>query len=138
MIRLPWALVRRSSRSCTQAVPKSPSPDRNLQWHVLLLARKRGCVQAEAAEVAHAKAELRRLLSANEVNKQLKEKARLEDQALDRKYAREYAEKLDKEEQAPPRTSKIPPPPPPRAPSLLPHPHTGQVMRAPDGRCPRC
>ena len=46
--------------------------------------------------------ELRALLAANEVNKQLKENARLEDQALDRKYARQYAEKLDKEEQAPP------------------------------------
>ena len=44
-------------------------------------------------------AELRRLLAANEVNKAIKEKQRQEEQALDRKYAREYAAKLDKDEQ---------------------------------------
>lgn len=38
------------------------------------------------------------MLLANEAHKELKTKQRLEDQALDRKYAREYAEKLDKEE----------------------------------------
>lgn len=56
-------------------------------------------LQAEAEEAAKAQLELRTLLMANEVNKGIKEKQRLEDQALDRKYARQYAEKLDKDEE---------------------------------------
>lgn len=44
------------------------------------------------------------LLSANEVNKAIKEQHRLEEQALDRKYARQYAEKLDNEEKVIPET----------------------------------
>ena len=56
-------------------------------------------LQAEAEETLKAQQELRKLLVANEANKELKEKQRLEDQALDRKYAREYAAKLDHEEQ---------------------------------------
>lgn len=56
-------------------------------------------MQAEAQEAAGAQEELHRMLLANQANKELKQKQRLEEQALDRKYAREYAEKLDKDEQ---------------------------------------
>ena len=55
-------------------------------------------LQAETAGIAKAKEELKLLLSANDVNKALKEEQRLQDQELDRKYARLYAERLDQEE----------------------------------------
>ena len=50
-------------------------------------------------EASKAQQELQSLLLSNEVNKEIKEKQRLEEQALDRKYARQYAEKLDEDEQ---------------------------------------
>lgn len=56
-------------------------------------------MQAEALQAAKAQQELKEQLLANEANKELKQRRRLEDQALDRKYARQYAEKLDREEQ---------------------------------------
>lgn len=58
--------------------------------------------QAETAATLRAKEELKVLLSANEVSKAMKEEQKSADQALDRKYARQYAEKLDQEEKVSP------------------------------------
>lgn len=55
-------------------------------------------MQAEALATAQAKEDLRKLMLSNEANKELKEQQRLADQALDRKYAREYTQKLNQEE----------------------------------------
>ena len=55
-------------------------------------------MQAEAQATAQAKEDLRKLMLSNEANKDVKEKQRLAEQALDRKYAREYTQKLEQED----------------------------------------
>lgn len=64
--------------------------------------------QAEAADTLKAKEELRSLLLSNETNKAIKEKQRQEEQALDRKYAREYTEKLEMEDKVSQQHGQLP------------------------------
>lgn len=57
-------------------------------------------LQAEVVAAKKAQSQLRELLAANEVHKAEKAKLHEREQELDRKYAREYAEKLDWEDKA--------------------------------------